>query len=120
MKNTDSVTQKKNGQGILQIIGGSVAKNPLLAIGIVVTVCGAIVTALLPPIILGHIVDDLTAGQAILFSVMLLYFGLTALTGLLEAAREYFLTVFGQKITHAIRSRLMEKFTHLTADGLNR
>ena len=72
MKNTDSVTQKKNGQGILQIIGGSVAKNPLLAIGIVVTVCGAIVTALLPPIILGHIVDDLTAGQAILFSVMLL------------------------------------------------
>ena len=120
MKNTDSRSQNSDGQGVLQIIGSSVAKNPLLAVGIVVTVCGAIIAALLPPIILGHIVDDLTAGQAILFSAVLLYFGLTALTGLLEAAREYFLTVFGQKITHAIRSRLMEKFTRLTADGLNR
>ena len=42
------------------------------------------------------------------------------ITGLMEAAREGLLTVFGQKITHALRSGLMEHFTRLTADSLNR
>ena len=43
-----------------------------------------------------------------------------ALTGLTESLREGFLTVFGQKITHALRSSLMDKFTRLTADELNK
>ena len=51
---------------------------------------------------------------------ILLYFGLLALTGLLESARESLLTVFGQKITHALRSSLMEKFGRLSANELNR
>lgn len=51
--------------------------------------------------------------------MVLAYMGLIALTGLMESARESLLTVFGQKITHALRSSLMEKFTRLTADSLN-
>ena len=35
-----------------------------------------------------------------------------------ESFREGLLTVFGQKITHALRSSLMDKYTHLTADSL--
>ena len=52
--------------------------------------------------------------------MILAYFGLIVLTGLMEAAREALLTVFGQKITHALRSGLMDKFTRLTADCLNK
>lgn len=36
----------------------------------------------------------------------------------MESAREGLLTVFGQKITHALRSSLMEKFICLTSDKL--
>ena len=51
---------------------------------------------------------------------MLLYFAALAAAGFLESAREGLLTVFGQKITHALRSALMEKFTALTADEMSR
>lgn len=53
-------------------------------------------------------------------ALIVFYFGLLALTGFAEAAREGMLTVFGQKITHALRSGLMEKFVNLTADEMNR
>ena len=38
--------------------------------------------------------------------------------GALESSREGLLIVFGQKITHALRSSLMDKYTDLTADAL--
>jgi len=71
-------------------------------------------------LILGGIIDAMTAGQAVNWRMILAYFGLIVLTGLMEAAREALLTVFGQKITHALRSGLMDKFTRLTADCLNK
>ena len=76
--------------------------------------------ALIPPLILAKIIDTVTAGNEAAFSVILLYFVLLALTGILEAAREGLLTVFGQKITHALRSSLMDKFVSLTADSVNK
>lgn len=42
------------------------------------------------------------------------------ITGMTESAREGLLTVFGQKITHALRSSMMKKFISLTADNINR
>lgn len=60
-----------------------------------------------------------TAGQMPGLGMVIAYFAMLFLTGLTESAREGLLTVFGQKITHAMRSRLMEKFTSLTADELN-
>ena len=36
----------------------------------------------------------------------------------MESARETFLTVFGQKITHSLRSALMDKYSCLTTSGL--
>ena len=69
--------------------------------------------------ILGKIIDTMTAGQSATIAMVILYFLLTALTGFTEAAREGLLTVFGQKITHTLRSRLMAKQIRLTADALN-
>ena len=97
------------------IIRQTVKKNVLLAVGIFIAVCGAVVISLLPPLVLAKMIDAMTQKQNVGFTFVALYFGLTALTGVMEASREGFLTVFGQKITHALRSSLMEKFTRLTA-----
>ena len=71
---------------------------------------------------IGKIRDGLgiAAGDEVSASFLLLYFLLLALTGFLEAAREGLLTVFGQKMTHALRSSLMEKFVSLTTENINR
>ena len=91
-----------------------------LSLGIVLAVAGAIVTALLPPWILGSIVDTITAGNVVPVALVILYFAFTVLTGLTESIREGLLMVFGQKITHALRSSMMEKYTNLTAGELTK
>lgn len=48
------------------------------------------------------------------------YFLLIFLSGALESLRESFLTVFGQKMTHAFRSELSKKLIRLSADTLNK
>lgn len=106
----------KNSEQVKSVIFRTAGNHKWLSLGIAVSVCGAVVTSLIPPLILGKIIDGLTAGQALAFSMVLSYFGMLALTGLTESLREGFLTVFGQKITHALRSSLMDKFTRLTAD----
>ena len=110
----------KNSEQVKSVIFRTAGNHKWLSMGIAVSVCGAVVTSLIPPLILGKIIDGLTAGQALAFSMVLSYFGMLALTGLAESLREGFLTVFGQKITHALRSSLMDKFTRLTADELNK
>ncbi len=97
-------------------------KHLLLVTGIVISVCGAILLSLVPPMILARIIDGLTTQTQKMagFGWILAYFGMLALTGLMESAREGLLIVFGQKMTHALRSSLMEKLVHLKADDLNK
>ena len=107
---------KKNQ--VKNVIWKTVLQQKCLSIGIVLAVVGAVVTALIPPLVLAKIVDTITAGKNVAFWTILLYFAMLALTGIMESAREGLLTVFGQKITHALRSSLMEKFGSLTSDNL--
>lgn len=104
---------------VRNVIFDTVKKQKWLSLGIVVAVVGAVVAALIPPLILAKIVDTITAGTGVSVPFIVLYFLMLALAGFLESAREGLLTVFGQKITHALRSRLMEKFVNLTADSIN-
>ena len=116
-------TQKKkrqNVKNVRSVIRQTVTGYAGLSLGIVLAVAGAIVTALLPPWILGSIVDTITAGNAVPVALVILYFAFTVLTGLTESLREGLLTVFGQKITHALRSSMMEKYTNLTAGELTK
>ena len=110
----------KNKERVRSVILQTIRERKLLSLGIVCAVCGAVAAALFPPMILGRIIDALTAGQSVSFAMALSYFALLALAGAMESLRESGLTVFGQKITHALRSRLMAKFTRLSADSLNR
>lgn len=102
------------------VIFMTVKRQKYLSAGIFCAVVGAILLALVPPLILARIVDTITAGKTAACSFLLLYFAALAAAGFLESAREGLLTVFGQKITHALRSALMEKFTTLTADEMSR
>lgn len=108
----------KNRKSVSSIIWRTIKKKSFLSAGIVFVVAASVVTAMLPPLILGKVIDMITAGQEPALILIFSYFGLTALTGFSESFREGLLTVFGQKITHALRSSLMDKYTHLTADSL--
>lgn len=110
----------KQKRQVKSVILETIKKQKMLSAGILTAVIGAVVAALIPPLILAKIIDTVTAGNEAAFSVILLYFVLLAFTGILEAAREGLLTVFGQKITHALRSSLMDKFVSLTADSVNK
>ena len=101
-----------------RVILDTVKSKWLLTAGIAITVVGAIVTALFPPLILAKVIDTITAGTMPAFYMVLMYFGFLLITGLMESTRETFLTVFGQKITHSLRSALMDKYGSLTTSGL--
>ncbi len=112
--------KRQNVKNVRSVIRQTVTGYAGLSLGIVLAVAGAIVTVLLPPWILGSIVDTITAGNAVPVALVILYFAFTVLTGLTESLREGLLTVFGQKITHALRSSMMEKYTNLTAGELTK
>lgn len=112
--------KRQNVKNVRSVIRQTVTGYAGLSLGIVLAVAGAIVTALLPPWILGSIVDTITAGNAVPVALVILYFAFTVLTGLTESLREGLLTVFGQKITHALRSSMIEKYTNLTAGELTK
>ena len=112
--------KRQNVKNVRSVIRQTVTGYAGLSLGIVLAVAGAIVTALLPPWILGSIVDTITAGNAVPVALVILYFAFTVLTGLTESIREGLLTVFGQKITHALRGSMMDKYTNLTAGELTK
>ena len=108
---------KKSVSGMILLV---MRKHLLLVMGIAGSVCGAILLSLVPPMILARIIDGLTTKRMAGFGWIMSYFGLLALTGLMESAREGLLIIFGQKMTHTLRSGLMEKLVHLKADDLSR
>lgn len=105
---------------ILTAVGSVCIQNLLLPIALVITVVGAVVTALVPPLILEKIVDGLTAGNPMPIVQAFSYFSVVALAGLLESTRESLLIVFGQKLTHGLRSQMCEKLSLLSADTLSK
>lgn len=110
----------KNSHNVVSIILHTIIKRKWLSLGIIISVCGAVITDLYPPLVLGKIVDTLTTGSQMPVYLVFVYMAFTVITGLMEATREGLLTVFGQKITHALRSGLMEHFVRLSTDSLNK
>lgn len=122
--NINNVNNKKmnnkNSHNVVSIILHTIIKRKWLSLGIIISVCGAVITALYPPLVLGKIVDTLTTGSQVPVYLVFVYMAFTVIAGLMEATREGLLTVFGQKITHALRSGLMEHFVRLSTDSLNK
>ena len=110
----------KQNESAVRTVAETVCAKKSLSAGIVLAVGAAVVASLCPPLLLGRIIDAMTAGESVPVIWAVGYFALLALEGLMEAARECGLTVFGQTMTHALRSRLMGKLTRLSADELSR
>lgn len=93
----------------------NVAKaNAGLTIGLVASVAASVVTALLPPMVLGDAVDAIVAGQSVA-ALAMAYLVCIVAEGAAESAQEWSITVFGQKATHALRSRMTAKLDRLPA-----
>ena len=55
----------KNSHNVVSIILYTIIKRKWLSLGIIISVCGAVITALYPPLVLGKIVDTLTTGSQV-------------------------------------------------------
>ena len=97
----------------VRIILSSALKNAVLSIGTIAAVAGAIVTALIPPLVLERIVNTLAEGKRPGIMLVSAYFGIILMAGLAEAARESLLSVFGQRITRSLRHELCGKLSRL-------
>lgn len=100
---------------VARIIGNTLRKHAGLSGLLFLTILFSVGISLLPPLALERIVDTLTGGGQILFPMAAGYFGILALSGLLDAAKESLITAFGQKVTHGIRSAMGEKLKYLPA-----
>ena len=104
--------------GVFSAVRHAAAEHKLLSAGTLLCAGTAVLASLLPPILLGRTVDGLAAGQAPLFSAVLLYFASLALESVLSAGQATLLEMFGQKMTHALRSEMSAKLTRLPASAL--
>ena len=109
---------KPSGHTLKGIILSAAAMGPRLTACLLAVILVSLVLGVLPPLILQQAIDSLTAGSATakgLLLLGLLYFGLTALSGLADSAKESYITVFGQKVTHHIRTVMAQKLSRLPA-----
>lgn len=89
-----------------------------LSLGTALCALSSVAISLLPPLVMGHLIDRLTVGLPFPFYLALVYFGSLVLEGVLTAAQETTLELFGQKMTHALRTEMSKKLTHLPAATL--
>lgn len=103
----------KTESSVARIIGNTLRKYPLRSVLLFLAILLSIVFSLLPPLALEKIVDTLAGGKGILFFMAVGYFGIVAVSGLTDAAKESLITAFGQKVTHRIRSAMCEKINRI-------
>lgn len=110
--------KKKNDHGVFAAVRMAAASHRLLTVGTVLCVAASVAASLLPPLLLARVIDRLTAGLPLSFLAVLLYFGSLALEGALTSAQESLLVLFGQRMTHALRSEMSRKLSRLPAGTL--
>ena len=110
--------KRNTKNGVFAAVRSAAAAHRLLSAGTVLCAAASVLASLLPPLLLGRIVDSLSGGMPLVFTAALLYFGSLALEGALSSAQETLLEMVGQKMTHALRSEMSTKLTRLPAAAL--
>ncbi len=110
--------KKKTNEGVFTAINTAARTHKLLTIGTILCVAASVGASLIPPLLLAKIIDRLTGGISLTFAAVLLYFGSLVLESLLSSVQETLLVLFGQKMTHALRSEMSHKLTRLPASTL--
>lgn len=102
--------------GLKEIIASSFTAHPALTAALSGTIVLSLFLSILPPLVLQRAIDALADGKAdssLLLFWGLLYFILTALSGLSEGIRETLITMFGQAVTKRIRQAMAAKLSRL-------
>ena len=107
-----------NKNGVATALRTAAMAHCFLTVGVILCVAASVAASLLPPLLLARCIDSLTAGLPLTIWAVLAYFASLALEGVLSSAQESLLVVFGQKMTHALRSEMSNKLTRLPAATL--
>ena len=107
-----------NKNGVAAALRTAAMAHCFLTVGVILCVAASVAASLLPPLLLARCIDGLTAGLPLTIWTVLAYFASLALEGVLSSAQESLLVVFGQKMTHALRSEMSHKLTRLPAATL--
>ena len=110
--------KKKTNEGVFTAISTAARTHKLLTIGTVLCVAASVGASLIPPLLLAKIIDRLAGEISLTFAAVLLYFGSLVLESVLSSVQETLLVLFGQKMTHALRSEMSHKLTRLPASTL--
>ena len=96
----------------------TIRSNVRLIIGLVLAIAASIGVNVAPPLILQYIVDSLAGGHFTAMPLLMagiIYFAVNAGSGLVDALKETLITIFGQKITHSLRSAMCRRLDSLPA-----
>ena len=107
-----------NKNGVAAALRTAATAHCFLTVCVILCVAASVAASLLPPLLLARCIDSLTAGLPLTIWAVLAYFASLALEGVLSSAQESLLVVFGQKMTHALRSEMSHKLTRLPAATL--
>ena len=107
-----------NKNGVAAALRTAAMAHCFLTVGVILCVAASVAASLLPPLLLARCIDSLTAGLPLTIWAVLAYCASLALEGVLSSAQESLLVVFGQKMTHALRSEMSHKLTRLPAATL--
>lgn len=103
---------------VFYALKSAVRSHRLLAAGTLMCVAGSVAASLIPPLLLARIIDSLTQGISLTFLAVLMYFISLAAEGIFSSLQESLIVLFGQKMTHALRSEMSEKLIRLPANTL--
>lgn len=97
-----------------KIVQTFMKQNKKWMILLIVVIGCSVFTSLLPPLVLERIVNRLGNQRSISFLLALSYFLCIVLADIFESLQNACITIFGQKMTHAIRSALCQKLSRLS------
>lgn len=98
---------------IRNIIFKTSIKYILLSLSIIMAIILAITSSLLPPYFLAKIIDSLSNQSYQISAIVITYFITLILSSLFISLRDSLLIIYGQKITHKLRSELINKYYNL-------
>lgn len=110
--------KNRNKAGVFAAVKEAAFTHRILTVGTILCVAASVIASLVPPLLLARVIDRLTGGLPLTFITVLLYFGSLVLESVFSSVQETLLVLFGQKMTHALRSEMSQKLTRLPASTL--
>ena len=101
---------------IVKIVVTTLKKHIIMSFSTLIFITGAVVTSMIPPLILEKMVDELTIGSMPAVKSIVLYMFFIALAGIMESGQNVVIIALGQKITHGVRSAMCKKLTRMKTE----